>query len=501
MGVSSSYLSSVEVQQMLGINTFGLWRLERKYDDFPQPIEPYDPLRHTKEADAVWDATEVYRWAADTPEFAHRGAVLLRPRPEDLADGDWAGYTHTVRGPALDWHTVLGTVRIVYSDDRKAAAEVATDVAATGNPDGVITVCALYGDVGFTGPALIASDTAHPGIEYEAEWGDVAALAGQALPWWPDLLRLPRLIRTWQPGAPPAVAEVPPNSNEQILRRAARNEAFDAVSRAAATDMANHIRNDRINRAEHENEVFGTERFGAQPHPVVIAAEPDTTEHPLPCHGDRQAVRAGWHKLAVSNHPDAVAALEVAIGHDPELLPFGAVTEVPVQPGTVTERWARRLAPCDPTAAHAVLAHGDPVDAFFVDPLTDMPALRTVAVNGRPLWRFYAPLSLPAGSAELTTIVLQHTVWITTSDGQVHPAPCTQTEHLWWGDSRHDRPSEAATVADALLDDLGATASLHEHWKAPRGLIALFTEEHEQGAELTRSRLLLARMSPPPRTR
>jgi hypothetical protein len=58
------------------------------------------------------------------------------------------------------------------------------------------------------GPAVVASGTAHPRIEYEAEWGDVAALAGQALPWWPDLLRLPHLIRGWKPGAQPAVAPV-----------------------------------------------------------------------------------------------------------------------------------------------------------------------------------------------------------------------------------------------------------------------------------------------------
>ncbi|WP_329467935.1 hypothetical protein [Streptomyces sp. NBC_01431] len=497
MGVSSSYLSRADVQQMLGINAFGLWRLERKYDDFPQPTVPHGSFRNTEE---VWDGTEVYRWAADTPEFAHRGAVLLRPRPEHLDCGSWAGYTDTVRGPALDWHTVLGTVRIVYADDRKAATEVASAVAATGKPDQVVTVCALYGDIGFTGPALIASDTAHPAIEYEAEWGDVAALAGQALPWWPNLLRLPRLIRTWQPGTPAAIADVPPNDNEKILRQAAHNEVFDTVARAAVTDMANHIRNNRINRAEQENKVFGTRRFGAQPHPVVIAAKPDTAGHPLPCEGDRQALKAGWYELARSNHPDAVAALEVAVGHDPELLEFGAVTEVPVQPGTITEQWARRLAPCDPSAAHAVLAHGDPVNAFFTDPLTDMPALRTAGDGGSPVWRFYAPPALPASGAELATIVLEHTVWITTSDGQVHPAPCTPAEHLWWGDGRGDRPTEVATVIDTLLDDLGATVSLREHWKAPHGLTALFNEEHEHGTELTRSTLLVARMASP-RTR
>ncbi len=46
----------------------------------------------------------------------------------------------------------------------------------------------------FIGPALVAADTAHQGIEYEAEWGDVAALAGQARPWWLYLLRLPQRI-------------------------------------------------------------------------------------------------------------------------------------------------------------------------------------------------------------------------------------------------------------------------------------------------------------------
>ncbi|MGW7551900.1 hypothetical protein [Streptomyces rimosus] len=73
----------------------------------------------------------------------------------------------------------------------------------------------------FTGPALVAADTAHPGIEYEAEWGALF-LVGQALPWWPYLLRLTQLINKWEPGAPRAVAEVPPNANEKTLRRAQR---------------------------------------------------------------------------------------------------------------------------------------------------------------------------------------------------------------------------------------------------------------------------------------
>ncbi|MEV6727100.1 hypothetical protein AB0M94_40050 [Streptomyces xanthochromogenes] len=77
------------------------------------------------------------------------------------------------------------------------------------------------------------------------------------------------------------------------------------------------------------------------------------------------------------------------------------------------------------------------------------------------------------------------------------PLPCAPSEHLWWGDGCGDRPSEAATVINLLLDDLGGTLNLREHYNAPKGLTALFNEDHKQGTELTRSTLLHARMTPP----
>ncbi|MFB6931305.1 hypothetical protein [Streptomyces chartreusis] len=497
MGVSSSYLTRTEVQQMLGVNTFGMWRLVRKYDKLPKPTQkPYN-LFNQQEPEEVWDGTEVYSWAAGTVEFAHRGAVLLRPLPEEPAPGRWLGYKDTVRGPALDWHTHIGVIRLVHCDDAKAATDVASAIASNGNRDGVITVCALYGDMGIAGPALVAADIARPPIEYEANWGDVAALAGQALPWWPDLLRIPRVIREWKPGAQVAVVEVPANDNERILRQAATNDVIDITSQVAATDMANTIRNNRVDHTGQEIEIFCKDGYGETSDQVVAGAVPDISHHPLPCDGERHVLKAGWHKLAVHTHPDAVAALEIAVGCEPDLLPFGAVTEIPVRPGMISDRWTRRLTMCDPTAAHAVLAQGSKAEAFFIDPLTDMPVLRTPADNGKQAWRFYAPLSLPAGGAELASVVLHHTVWVTTSDGHVHPAPCTPTEHLWWGDGWGDRPSEAAAVVDQLLDDLGATVELRQHWNAPKGLTALFNEEHKNGAELTRASLLHARMTPP----
>ncbi len=366
----------------------------------------------------------------------------------------------------------------------------------------MVIVCALSRDTGITEPALVASDTAYPDIEYEAAWGTVTALAGQPLPWWPRLLRLPQLIRAWHPGAPPIVAEVPPGDDERILRRAARNDAFGIASRIAVTAMADGIRNHRADSAEHDSETFDRKTCGEKPNLVVIAARPDTSRDPL-ASVHENALKAGWHQLALSDAPDAAAAVEAALGHNPCLLPYGALTEVPVESGTITERWTRRLAMCDPTAAHAALAHSDPAEVFFIDPLTDMPVLRAPGHGGTPVWRFYAPLSLPARGAELSSAVLHHTVWITTSDGHVHPAPCRPTELLWWGDHGDgwgDHASETAAVIDALLDDLGAGVDLREVRRAPQGLTALFDQEHEHGTELTRGALLYARMTPP-RTR
>ncbi|WP_399946269.1 hypothetical protein ACGH52_38130 [Streptomyces sp. BBFR25] len=93
--------------------------------------------------------------------------------------------------------------------------------------------------------------------------------------------------------------------------------------------------------------------------------------------------------------------------------------------------WTRRLTMCDPTAARVVLAQGKKAEA--IDPLTTCPSCAPPNNGGKPVWRFYAPLS------------------------------------LWWGNGYGDRPSEAATVINALLDDLGATprAGHRTHPAAP----------------------------------
>ncbi|GGO94676.1 hypothetical protein GCM10012280_50140 [Wenjunlia tyrosinilytica] len=52
----------------------------------------------------------------------------------------------------LDRHTALVTIRIVHSDDREVATDVASAPTEAGIPDGVLTVCAPDGDMAWPDP-------------------------------------------------------------------------------------------------------------------------------------------------------------------------------------------------------------------------------------------------------------------------------------------------------------------------------------------------------------
>ncbi|MFF9034901.1 P-loop NTPase fold protein [Streptomyces sp. NPDC014892] len=487
----AQHLGRRELRQLLGHQAFTVRGLSRRYENFPQPDGRHGD--RDRPGSVLWRASEVYVWAAETPAFTHRGALLRRPLPGTPQPGHWHGGTRTPYGPAVDWVTDLGIIRIVHTTERGAASAVAASLSKERDTHGIVTVCSLYGDLGLTGPALWAADTAQPYIEYEADWGVVGTLAGQPLPWWPSLLRLPDLVTEWRPGAEPAVVRVPADEDETTLRRAARNTSLPAAARTALDDMANAMRNQRVDDVERTVRLYGRSEDAER---TVVAARPDVTDHPLPESEDRVLLSAGWRAVGDSYEPDAAAALQAARAYDPELLPYGAVTEVE-RPDPTVERWIERLVECDPTAAHVTLAHarGTQAEAFFVDPLTGMPALRTGGdASERGRWRFYAPLSLPA-SGQLASVVLRDTAWITTDAGLVVPAPCTAPHHFWWGDGWGDRPTELAYVTSLLLDDLRAVPDFHEQWAAPRGLVTLFNEEHAPGTELSRATLLSARLT------
>ncbi|MFE7780060.1 hypothetical protein [Streptomyces nigrescens] len=482
----------------MGINAEELTELIDSDEDFPaQRQDEPSPFQYAagEEPDWGWDGRGVYRWAAGSTRFRDRGALLLNPDLDgrDFAVGQWIGYRPTPQGPAMDWQTELGTIRIIHTTEHGAASAMAEELAEEGGAaHGVVTVCALVGDIGWSGPALLAADIAQPKLEYEASWGLVMKLAGHALPWWPGLLRRADVISQWSPGAQVTIAEVLPDKQEATLRRAAESGAFDHAARTALTDLANALRNRRVEGVDSDIRIFGRHDPRLKGERLLIAAQHRAEGYPLPRIDDQELLAEGWRAIASSQLFEAYEPLRIGMLHDSRLLPYGPQTEVPAGLAT-SRRWSQQLTACAPTTLHAVLA-GDAEDVtFYTDEVTGIPAVRRRA-HRQGMWIFLSPLRLPETGARLRSVVLDDTVWITTTDGRIHPGPCTPSDHLWWGDGWGDRPTEAAWVISQLLDNLSTKVSLRDHWdRAPRGLMHLLNHQHPYGTELSRAMLENAR--------
>lgn len=496
-GRCTAFLRRHEVERLLQLAKGELEHLLEGGEDFPRGSrEHLGQLDRAlgKEAHWRWDGGSVYVWAASSSRFRERGAKLLDPALETraVAPGTWIGFQPTSQGPAMDWETDLGVVRILHTTRRGAASAMAEELAEGAGSQGVITVCALYGDIGFSGPALVSADTAQPPLEYEAQWGLVTRLVGHPLPWWPSELRRSDVISQWTPGVTVTIAEVLPDERESTLRKAASFWWPDDAAQTALTDLANSLRNQRISSLNSEIRIFG--EHGAHPHgdPLYIAARHRTEGYPLPRTSDRDVLAAGWRTIASSRFFEAYEPLEIGMHCDPGLLPFGPHTEVSAR-GPATRRWAQQLAPCAPTALHAVLANDAQDVTFYTDPATGIPVVRKGS-SRQGAWVFLAPLRLPDRDARLRSVILEDTVWIQTADGRIYPGPCTPGDHLWWGPGGGDQPTEAALVISQLLDDPGAEVSLADRWsQAPRGLTKLLNQSHRYGTELPRAALEYAR--------
>ncbi|MFB7998774.1 hypothetical protein ACFC4G_38845 [Streptomyces sp. NPDC056002] len=493
----SARLRKHEVEALLHLPPGKLDRLLAEAQDFPRgERKEVNSMQRAlgEKAYRWWDGSAVYAWAATTPRFRDHGAILLNPAVEarSSAPGKWIGFQPTSQGPAMDWETGLGVIRLLHTTHRGAATAMAEELAEVPDAQGVVTVCSLFGDIGATGPALIAADTAQPQLEYEAQWGTVTKLVGQRLPWWPALLRRADVISQWSPGAPVTIAELLPDEEEMTLRGAAGIKWPVPDVQTALTDLANALRNQRVDSVNRDSRIFSENGATPDGAPLLVAARHPTEGFPLPRTDDRELLAQGWRVLASSQLFEAYEPLAIVMRSDPTVLPFGAKVKVSDR-SLAARHWAKQLRPCDPSALHAVLADDAKDVTFHMDPSTGTPAVRTRTLNGDE-WIFLAPLRLPGRRAQLKSVILDDTVWVSTTDGRIYPAPHPPYEHLWWGYGAGDRPTEAAWVIAQLLDDLSSHVTLADHWaSAPQGLTKLLNHPHQSSTELPRSALELAR--------
>lgn len=476
-----NYLTLDGCARLVGLRAAQLRRAARD-GQFPPPAS-------TQRGEPYWRDDEVLRWAAATSaELATR--VPLRYWPDATQPADYLGAIAHDDAVVMTWQTNLGAVAVVWNFIDPITVHL-TDYLQRAHDAAIIVN--VDPDFGIDGPALRAINTATPDTETDLRWADLARVLGQPMPYWPLPLRLPDLIRAWQPGAAPVTAPAQPDiDTATLLRRAATFDsehpahrtllnlarvAQHRVTAAALQDL--HILHESIT---HDSDLDVPTAIAATPLPVPEAAREDL---------DPTTRRAGWLDiLARADTLSVQCVREVYAWDGGQDLPFSNPEEIDptTPPGS---EWAQRLHPIPRTAAFELIDYHGGGDTL-TDPATDAPAVRRK--DGQLIAAI--PQRLPATHPLAALILAKDHIWIRTQDGTLYPAPKHPNHGLSWGYSGGG-PAALAALINHLLNDINTPAPATAR-DTPQGLHTLTQTPWPTGTTLTRDQLETAQQGHPP---
>ncbi|MEU9983717.1 hypothetical protein [Streptomyces sp. NPDC050856] len=291
------------------------------------------------------------------------------------------------------------------------------------------------------GPSLEAIDAAGPDKHYGTTWHRLERVLGMPAPYWHTNLRDPELMMAWKPGAPtlhvPAVA----TPNPAPLLRLAADERDDSHAAAAALEVARRALWICADSAHKEITNYVDASDG-----IAVAARPVMPHPPQPV--AEEVLRDGWRSIL---HRTDFLAVECArLGHVLGATRyFPGSCKVTVDPSSCAqaEQWASRLQPSPRTALATYLGDEREQD-ILIDPVTDMPAVRTT--DG--MIETVAPQRLSAHSPLAALTIGRGSVWVTTQDGTVFLAPQVGGGYTYGYSG--GGPMALARLIDLLLDDI-----------------------------------------------
>jgi hypothetical protein len=479
MGWQPEKLDLAGCSRLLGISVQVIRGAVRS-SDFP------DPDVVGEDGQAYLHAETLYEWAARSiPDLAGRIPLSYWPTPAVPADFLGSRPVGT-SATAYGWQTPMGEVWLAW--DHAVAVDIPDRdqilaQALAGLP-GSAAVIVIGADFGITGQALWALLPSAPGqAQYEIEWAELSRVLSQPVPFWAAALRIPELLRRWQPGSVAAVAAaVPVLDATPVLRLAAIVEPA-SPARATLINLAQTWQSRATDDARHSLEGVGRH---ARPGTTSIAAVPlDVPEVSLD-DLDQSVRRAGWLEI-ISRKDDLAAACvrqKMMWDHGSDL-PAGNPETIDIDSGFAQE-WASRLIPAPRTAATEVLDPRATAADVLVDPETDAVAVRHA--DGRLIAAI--PQRLPATSP-LAQLILDQPIWVRTQDGTIYPAPKDHYYGLSWG-YRGSGPGALAVMVYRLLSDFNAVAA-DTATGAPEGLVRLMRKKFDRGTILTRAELEAAR--------
>ncbi|MDF2259747.1 hypothetical protein [Streptantibioticus ferralitis] len=354
-------------------------------------------------------------------------------------------------GPVVLAHTVRGEMGMTFPS-HALLRELAKDAVALSvvEPDYNIP----------HGPSLEAIDAVGPDEYYGTTWRRLERVLGMPAPYWHSNLRDPELMMAWRPGAPtlhvPAVVVPDPGP---LLRLAAEEPDGSHAALAALDTARRTVRSAAKSCHDEITEHVDTSEDIAS---IAIAARPLLP--PEPATVAEEILRDGWRTIL--NRTDTLAAECARLGH---VLGgtryFPGSCKVTVDPASCAQagQWASRLRPSPRTALATYL--GDDRDQdILIDPVTDMPAVRTSDGSIETV----APQRLPAHSPLAALTIARRSVWVTTQDGTVFLAPQTGGGYTYGYSG--GGPMALARLIDLLLKDITHAAPGFDGQRPPAGL-------------------------------
>jgi hypothetical protein len=298
------------------------------------------PTGHDARGRPYWHAQDVYQWAALT-ELALADRVPLQYWPVATTAAHYLG-TRPVgdSAVALGWATGLGSIWVAWDYPVRVDRTLAKALDAL---PGAAAIATIGGDFGFSGPAVWVI---LPGLpdrgKYEVGWSKLSEVLGQPMPFWPVSLRIPELLKAWQPGSAAAVAAARTEFDVAPLLRLAAILEAGSLGQRVLLDLAQTWQSNATRDAERDLEAV---KERARPGITVVAATPlkvpDTGADDL----DEAMRRAGWLEILARGDDLAAVCIRQKVmwdgGSD-----FPASNPEPIDPhSTYGQEWAQRLTP------------------------------------------------------------------------------------------------------------------------------------------------------------